>query len=195
MPSRPHLKTLLLPLALCATVALSGCITAYRDIDEARLHAAAPAKTLPALKYAVSGSSLLNGHLAIRETFDKQSPFLKTEQVTAPETPPADDLYVKATVENLPPSIPAGVAAYVSYSTLFLLPFWSTQDGSRVLFDVYRHGAHQKRYEYELHRRTFGWIVLTPFIWANAINHTEHDAFEYATKQFLADAAPVLSAP
>ncbi|MEL0028961.1 MAG: hypothetical protein VW625_09945, partial [Perlucidibaca sp.] len=112
----------------------------------------------------------------------------------APAVTPDYGLYSKTTVENMPPSIPAGIAAYVSYSTLFLLPFWSTEDGSRLLFDVYRDGQHQKRFEYPLHRSTVGWAPLLLLVWINAAKPGEQDAFRAAARQFLSDAGPLLHA-
>ena len=144
-------------LALASSLTLSGCITSYSGFDASRLaQAPSPARQAGELRYSIYGGGLLNGQIAVREVFDHEAPFTRIEQITtpmqadgyaAPAPVPASGLYVKTTVENLPPSIPAGLAAYVSYSTLFLLPFWSTEDGSRLLFDIYRDGRHQKRYE------------------------------------------------
>lgn len=187
---------------LCSTLLLSGCITSYSGFDVSRLDKpAGAARGEGQLRYSIYGGGILNGQIAVREVLDREAPFTRIEQVTtpmqadgyaAPAAIPAHGVYIRATVENMPPSIPAGIAAYVSYSTLFLLPFWSTEDGSRLLFDVYRDGQHQKRHEYALHRSTYGWAPLLLFIWANAATHSEQDAFRAATRQFLIDAASLL---
>ncbi len=189
-------------LTLCSSLTLTGCITTYSGFDNRR-SADVPTtdRQQGQLRYSIYGGGLLNGQIAVREVLDREAPFAKVEQVTtplqadgyaAPAPIPASGLYVRTTVENMPPSIPAGIAAYVSYSTLFLLPFWSTEDGSRLLFDIYRNGEHQKRYEYLLHRSTFGWAPLLLLVWMNAVTSSEQDAFRAATRQFLNEAAPLL---
>lgn len=190
---------------LCGSLLLTGCITSYSGFDPSRLGAVpAAARQEGQMRYSIYGGGLLNGQIATREVLDHEAPFTRVEQITtpiqadgyaAPAAIPASGLYVRTTVENMPPSIPAGIAAYVSYSTLFLLPFWSTEDGSRLLFDVYRDGQHQKRYEYALHRSTYGWAPLLLLVWLNASKPSEQDAFRAATRQFLAEAAPLLQAP
>lgn len=160
-----------------------------------------PSREAGELRYSIYGSGLLNGQIAVREVFDHEAPFRKVEQVTtpiqadgyaAPAPIPSSGLYIKTTVENMPPSIPAGIAAYLSYSTLFILPFWSTEDGSRLLFDVYRDGQHQRRFEYPLHRSTYGWAPLLLLVWVNGVTPGEQDAFRAATRQFLSEAAALL---
>ncbi|MGQ0698548.1 MAG: LIC12231 family lipoprotein [Panacagrimonas sp.] len=182
------LRSLCIFLTLSFATALGGCMT-YGGFDKTRLDQSSPAKGPGPLRYSVGGTSLMNGHTAIREVFDHESGFDKTEQV---EKQPSDGLYVKATVENVAPNVGAGVATYVSYATLFIIPAWSTNDGSRLLFDVYRDGAHQQRYEYRIQRKTFMWLPMVLFAWVNLFTTSEGEAFEAVTKQFLLDATPQL---
>lgn len=168
---------------------VSGCMT-YRGFDGERLEEGAPAQRAESLRYSIDGASLFNGHSAIRQVLDKESGYAKVEQVTAQ---PPTGLYVKATVETVPPSIGAGVANYASYATLFLLPAWSTQDGAHAFFDLYRDGVHLHRYDYRIQRKTFVWLPMLPVAWVNVFTYDEDDAFEAVTKQFLADAAAQMS--
>lgn len=187
---------------LCTSLLLGGCISSYSGFDARHLgEVPPPTRQSGELRYSIYGAGLLNGQIAVREVFDRETPFARVEQITTPmqadgyATPapvPTSGLYIKTTVENMPPSIPAGIAAYASYSTLFLLPFWSTEDGSRLLFDVYRDGQHQKRFEYPLRRSTYGWAPLLLVIWVNGMKPGEQDAFRAATRQFLAEASSLL---
>jgi hypothetical protein len=199
------MRHLLAIATLAASTLLTGCITSYSGFDTSLVDKApAISQQQGHLRYSIYGGGLLGGQIAVREVFDRDAPFTKVEQIVTPIQPdgyaappqtPTSGLYVKTTVENMPPSIPAGLAAYISYSTLFLLPFWSTEDGSRLLFDVYRDGEHQKRFEYALNRSTYGWAPLLLLVWVNAFKPSEQDAFRAATRQFLNDAAPLLKTP
>ena len=159
----------------------------YRGFDEAKVDDPIPVVGPGPLRYSVAGNSLMNGDASIRQVFDKESGFTKVEQVEI-TAPPAEGLYVKSTVENMPPSVGSGVSMYVSYATIFIIPAWSTSDGSRLLFDVYRDGAHQKRYEYAVQRKTFVWLPMVLFLWVNFFTTSESEAFEAVTRQFLREA-------
>ena len=131
----------------------------YGGFDEKRLEEPAPAVGAGPLRYSVTGYSIFDGINAIQKTLDKKSGFAHTEQVP-PQTTPDSGLYVRATVQNASPHIGAAASMYVSYATLFIIPAWSTTDGNHVLFDVYRDGQHQQRYEYRIHRKTFVWLPM-----------------------------------
>lgn len=177
-------------LVLLLGAAQSACMT-YGGFDEKRLEKPAPAVGAQPLRYSVTGYSVFDGINAIQQTFDKESGFSRTEQVPA-QTTPESGLYVRTTVQNASPHFGAAASMYVSSATLFILPAWSTTDGNHVLYDVYREGVHQERYEYRIHRKTFVWLPMVLFVWVNLFTTSESEAFEAVTKQFLVDAHPRL---
>ena len=187
MPRSLSLRWLAGPLLL---LSLSGCMT-YGGYDKAAAKQAVPPAGAGPLRYSLTGNSLLNGDAAIRQVFDHDSGFGKVEQVEPGEVP--SGRYVRATVENVAPSVGSGISMYVSYATLFILPAWSTQDGSRLLFDVYRDGNHLQRFEYQVERKTFVWLPMVLFAWVNLLTPSESEAFEAITRQFLREAQPLLA--
>jgi hypothetical protein len=89
------------------------------------------------------------------------------------------------------PSIPAMVFGYISASTLTLTPFWSTQDGSDLFFEVFKDGERVKTFHYEVRRKGFVWLPMLPVAWVNFFTYSEEDAFRASAYKFFADARPI----
>lgn len=178
-------------LLLAVVLLLNGCVIGYSKYPKEQLSEPFPAKQYDQqLYYYVSGSSLLGGYLSLRDSFSLNSPFKNVEER---ENVPDQGLYVKADIQSLPPSIAAVVFVYLSYSTLTILPCWSTKDGSIVHYSVYQDGKLQKTYDYEIRRKGAAWIGLLPFAWANLITASEDEVFEATAKQFFIDSKKYLA--
>lgn len=93
--------------------------------------------------------------------------------------------FLKVTIKQLPPSAAAAVFGYLSYATLTVLPFWSLNDGSSLLFEFYQNGELVRSKEYLIQRRTFVWLAMLPFVWVNGLTPSEQQAFANVTRDFL----------
>lgn len=175
----------LVSFVLVFAVLLNGCVVGYRKYPREQLSRPFPEKKYEKAYYFVEGLSIAGGHLALHDALELNSPFKVTEER---EEAPKEGLYIHAVVRGEPPSVLAVAFGYISLSTLTILPAWSTKDGARIRFDVYRNGVLVKAYSYEVRRNAFLWIGTLPFIWANLLTTSEHDAYEAIAKQFFVDA-------
>jgi hypothetical protein len=132
---------------------------------------------------------MFGGGEALREAFPKLSPFARTEPLSAP---PERGVFCRVTSERRAPSVASGVAAYVSYALLFLIPFWS-EEGYVVRYQVYRDGDEKKIFEYPIARKAFVWLLALPVSWVSLLTPSEKDAFEATAKQFFVDMMPYVT--
>ena len=159
----------------------TGCMT-YRNFPT-QSPASMPAKREATLHYNIDGSALFAGPSAIRDVLASDAPY---SSLSPSDKPGNSGDFLQVKIDQSPPSMPAVVFGYISYSTLTILPFWSNQDGSILTFTLYRNGAQQESKEYLINRGTFVWLGMLPFAWVNFMTPSEADAFRACARDFLA---------
>ncbi len=147
-------------IVACLMLMMNGCVIGYRKYPRAQLGQPAPEKQFKNVYYMIEGTSLAGGYLSIRETIKKESPFENAEERPGA---PSEGIFLKVHVETISPSIGAIIAGYISYSTLTLLPSWSSRDGARVQFTLYKDGQIIKSFDYETRRFIGVWLPLLPW--------------------------------
>jgi len=186
MSPRTPPQWLLLPLvtALIASLA-TGCVT-YRNFPREYVNAPPPHFGGKAT-YKVVGSSIAGGVRELGQVLESRS-FANMERV---EERPSQGYYVEVHVKGQAPAIPAMVFGYISFSLLTLTPFWSTQDGSDLYFEVYRDNQRLQTLHYEVRRMGFVWLPMLPIAWVNFFTYSEEDAFRAIANKFFEDARPL----
>ncbi len=175
----------LLAVALCLTVPAS-CITTWKEFPRPAPRAVA-ASSSETLYYEIDDvRGMFGGGEALREVLPKHAPFARVEPLSEP---PARGVFCRVTSERRAPSVASGIAAYVSYALLFLIPFWS-EEGYVVRYQAYVDGEEKKIFEYPIARQSFFWLVALPFSWVSLLTPSERDAFEATAQQFFVDAMP-----
>lgn len=180
-------KSGLLTLIILFIATINGCVSYgnYPKIDNVQTE-----DEYPDLKLTLSGTKGWGGGArALEGVLIREGNFKSVEKLSEKEN---KGLLINANVRGVSPSISAAAFGYLSYSTLTFLPFWSTQDGYEIDFEVYNNGKRLKNYNYSFNRRTFVWMPMILFVWVNYFTPSEKDAFEAITRQFLKDAEPVL---
>lgn len=175
-------------VAAVVSLMLTSCLVTYRQFPREKVGAQAPTKAYSRLYYLVEGTSLAGGHQALAEALKTKSPFQETEIA---EDAPAQGVFVKAIVKTQNFSAPSIIFGYLSYATLTLTPSWTLRSGSDLLFEVYFDGKRVKTFDYKVRRKGFVWLVLLPFVWANAFTYSEEQAFDATALQFFDDADPL----
>jgi len=115
------------------------------------------------------------------------------------QNPPKVGVFCKVDFERIPPStvvqnflesqlqfINLGTLALIPAITL--LPYYTDEGGTTVIYSLYQDGQLHKEYRYPIHKRGAGWFGLLPFAWINYFTTDLADAVEGATFQFLIDA-------
>jgi len=166
-------------IAVMLSLLLSGCMT-YKNIPTVSTNE--PSRRLGKLYYNVEGGSLFAGPIVVREEIVKSAPYTDVLPIDK-EISVGDYLSVK--IEQTPPSVAASAFGYISYSTLTILPFWSTQDGSILRYSLYRNRVPVATKECVVSRGTFVWLPMILVAWVNAITPSEVDAFRACTRDFL----------
>lgn len=184
-PRQPYFAILAAALVLWTA---TGCVT-YRNFPRDYVKSP-PAKTAGTLTYKIVGSSAAGGVRELQEVMQKKSPCDSAERT---EGPPSSGYYVEIRIKGMAPSIPAMVFGYLSVSTLTLTPFWSTQDGSDLFFEVFKDGERVKTFHYEVRRKGFVWLPMLPIAWVNFFTYSEEDAFRAIAYQFFADARSIFA--
>jgi hypothetical protein len=169
-------------VVLVACCAVAGCMT-YAGIPDGGKPAAGSSKAPSTLHYSIEGSSLFAGPNAIRSVLAAEAPY---QAVGAAEKPPVSGDYLSVKIVQNPPTAPALLFGYISYATLTILPFWSTNDGATLTFTLYREGKQALVREYVLQRKLFVWILMLPLVWVNLITPSEEEAFAASARDFLA---------
>lgn len=185
------MKKALSLLAVSLTVFLTGCMT-YRDFPTEYVGKAPEAKPYSKLHYKLNqfeAISLGGATDTMRGIFRSKTPFQETEAV---DDIPAKGVFCMVSFESKPLSLGSLAAGYLSYSTLTLLPAWSTRDGYFVKYDLYVDGEKKRRYEYEITRKAAVWAGLLPFVWVNALTYSEQEALEATAFKFFKESEPIL---
>lgn len=84
------------------------------------------------------------------------------------------------------------VFGYLGLGTLTILPFWSTEDGYDIQYEVRKDGKLVKAFQYEVRRSGFIWLPMLVVSWVNIFTYSEREAFEATAYKFFDDAATVL---
>jgi hypothetical protein len=169
-------------VCLLSAAMLQGCIT-YKDYPKK------PDLSLiqdddNSVVVRIEGFTSGGGFNALADQFRHHTPFNDVE-FTADKID--EGIFIDVDVQAILPSTPAMVFGYLSVSTLTILPFWSTQDGSLVIFTVYKDGDRVKSFDYSVRRKGFVWILMLPLVWVNLFTPSEADAFEAISNQFFID--------
>jgi len=136
------------------------------------------------------------GYHAVGRTLTASGMF---SDLTEIENLPKAGFFCKVDFEPIPPStvvqnylasqlqfINQGVLALIP--AVNLLPYYTDEGGTTVIYTLYQNGQLQKVYRYPIHKKGVGWIGLLPFAWINYFTTDLEDAVEGATFQFLIDA-------
>jgi hypothetical protein len=176
-----------LVVTLLCLVLGTSCITAWNEFPRPT---ETPAKTSGTLFYEIEEvTGMFGGGEALREAFPEYAPFARVEPLG---DPPGDGLFCRVTSERRAPNVASGIAGYVSYAFLFLIPFWSNE-GYVVRYQVYVDGDERKIFEYPISRRSFFWALALPVSWVSLLTPSERDAFEGTVKQFFVDLMPYVA--
>jgi hypothetical protein len=172
---------------------LTGCMT-YRDFPTEYVGKAPTTKPFKKLSYKINKSNTLSlggGPGTLREVFRSKSPFMETEAV---DEIPAKGLFCMVSVEPKDMSLGVIAAGYISYSTLTILPVWSTKDGYFLQYDLYVDGEKKQRFEYEITRKAAVWAGLLPIVWVNALTYSEEEAVQATANKFFKESEPLILA-
>ena len=136
------------------------------------------------------------GYGAVGRTFAASGMFSDLHEI---QQPPKAGLFFKVQFEPIPPStvvqyflesqlqfINLGILALIP--ALTLLPYYTDEGGTSVVYSLYQDGRLLKVYRYPIYKKGVGWIGLLPFAWINYFTTDLADAVEGATLQFLIDA-------
>ena len=136
------------------------------------------------------------GYRAVGRTLTASGMFSDLIEI---ETPPIAGLFCKVDFEPISPStvvqsylesqlqfINLGILALIP--ALTILPYYTDEGGTTVIYSLYQDGRLQKVYRYPIYKKGGGWIGLLPFAWINYFTTDLADAVEGATLQFLIDA-------
>lgn len=174
-------------LLLISTLFINGCVSYgnYPDIKTTTT-----AKQNPHLKFQYTGTTgWFGGGKSIEATLRNEGNFKSVEKLNGIED---DGLFINIKTKPSSPSVAAALFGYISFSTLTFTPFWSTQDGYEILFEVHKDGKRLQNYNYDFNRNTFIWMPMIVLSWINFFTPSEEDAFVAVTRQFLKDAQPIL---
>jgi hypothetical protein len=115
------------------------------------------------------------------------------------QSPPKAGMFCKVDFERIPPSTVVqqylesqlqfiNLGALALIPALTLLPYYTDEGGTTVIYSLYQDGLLRKEYRYSIHKKGAGWVGLLPFAWINYFTTHLADAIEGATFQFLIDA-------
>lgn len=187
------MKRFIAAVVLVVVAGLStGCMT-YRDFPVDMVGKAPVEAPYKKISYKIDkfeALSLGGGEAALKEALRKRHPFQDADVV---EDMPKTGLFYLVTVEQKPVSLSVLAAGYLSYSTLGILPAWSTKDGFVIRYDLFVNGEKTNKYEYEVTRKSAVWLGLLPFIWVNLLTYSEADAIQATAYQFFKEAGPVFA--
>jgi len=123
-------------LLITACLITSGCMT-YRDFPKDMIGKPPTAKPYKKISYKIDkfqALTLAGGDEALKEALRRKTPFQISEPV---EAMPEKGIFCLVTVEPKPISLAVVGAGYLSYSTMGILPVWSTKDGFRIRYDLF----------------------------------------------------------
>ena len=136
------------------------------------------------------------GYRAVGRTLTASGMFSALNEI---QSLPKAGLFCKVQFEPIPPStvvqyflesqlqfINLGILALIP--ALTLLPYYTDEGGTTVIYSLYQDGQLLKVYRYPIYKKGAGWFALLPFAWINYFTTDLADAVEGATLQFLIDA-------
>jgi len=197
-------------ILLVLLVTLSGRIVTYRDFPNATLESL-PKDHKPKLLYyhvePMAGTHLVlipslypqiphidpigqPGYHQVAQTLETSGLF--SALIVVPDLPETG-VYCSIGFEERKPSAILGTwggsdLRLAFFIVLGLLPYYTGDSGTTVVYTLYRDGQHMQTYRYPITKQGAGWIVLLPFAWLNFFTNDLKDAVRGTTLQFLIDA-------
>jgi hypothetical protein len=194
-------------------VTLSGCIVTYRDFPNATLESLPKNYERKLLYYHIApmGNTHLvwipslypgfpqvdpigqPGYHQVAQTLETSGLF--SALIVVPDLPETG-VYCSIGFEERKPSDVwfqwlqrGGGDPWVAFSILLgLLPYYTGDGGTTVVYTLYHDGQRMQTYRYPITKKGAGWIVLLPFAWLNFFTNDLKDAVRGTTLQFLIDA-------
>ena len=170
-------------------MSLSGCIVTYRDFPNATIESLPKNHEPKPLYYHVApmgGTHLVwipsfyplfpqidpigqPGYHQVAQTLETSGLF--SALIVVPDLPETG-VYCSIGFEKREPSAPwfrwGGGSPWVAFSILLgLLPYYTGDGGTTVVYRLYRDGQHMQTYRYPITKKGAEWIVLLPFAWLN----------------------------
>jgi hypothetical protein len=198
------LRSLICPVLL---VTLSSCIVTYRDFPNATLESLPKNHEPKPLYYHVepmAGTILVlipslyplfpqidpigqPGYHQVAQTLESSGLF--SALIVVPDLPETG-VYCSIDFEKrMPSALWTGADLRGAFFiVLGLLPYYTGEGGTTVVYTLYRDGQRMQTYRYPITKKGAGWIVLLPFAWVNFFTNDLKDAVRGATLQFLIDA-------
>jgi hypothetical protein len=194
-------------ILLILLVTLSGCIVTYRDFPNATLeslpknHAPKPLYyhiepmggtvwiLIPSMYPQIPHIDPIGqpGYHQVAQTLETSGLF--SALIVVPDLPETGVYCSIGFAEVMPSVLWSGSELRGAYYSAFgLLPYYSDEGGTIVVYTLYRDGQHMHTYRYPITKKGAGWIVLLPFAWVNFFTNDLKDAVRGATLQFLIDA-------
>jgi hypothetical protein len=194
-------------ICLVLLVTLSGCIVTYRDFPNATLESLPKNHEPKPLYYYVepmAGTILVlipslypqfpqidpigqPGYHQVAQTLESSGLF--SALIVVPDLPETG-VYCSIDFEKrMPSALWTGADLRGAFFiVLGLLPYYTGEGGTTVVYTLYRDGQRMLTYRYPITKKGAGWIVLLPFAWLNFFTNDLKDAVRGATLQFLIDA-------
>lgn len=179
-------------LIFLISLSLMQCITYTRFPKEKVDSPPKKMKTNGTLSYYVydaTGFRFFGGAAALTRVLKTQSPFGDSVEL---DQEPATGQYLKVVIKKVDPHIAALIFGYLGLGTLTVLPFWSTEDGYDIQYEIKKDGKLVKAFQYEVRRSGFIWLPMLVVSWVNAFTYSEKEAFEATAYKFFDDAASIL---
>jgi hypothetical protein len=202
-----HIEVTLWLLLAGITMSLSGCVVTYRDFPNATLESLPKNHEPKPLYYHVepmAGTILLlipslypqfsnidpigqPGYHQVAQTLEASGLF--SALLVVPDLPETG-VYCSIDFEvRMPSALWSGSDLRLAfYIVLGLLPYYTGEGGTTVVYTLCRDGQLKQTYRYSITKNGAGWIVLLPFAWVNFFTNDLKDAVRGATLQFLIDA-------
>lgn len=189
------------------TMSLSGCIVAYRDFPNATLESLPKNHEPKPLYYhaePMAGTILVlipslypqfpqidpigqPGYHQVAQTLESSGLF--SALIVVPDLPETGVYCSIGFEKRMPSALWSGSDIRIAfYIVLGLLPYYTGDGGTTVVYTLYRDGQRMQTYRYPITKKGAGWIVLLPFAWLNFFTNDLKDAVRGATLQFLIDA-------
>ena len=194
-------------ILLVLLVTLSGCIVTYRDFPNATLESLPKNHEPRPLYYHVepiAGTFLVifphlyplfpqidpigqPGYHQVAQTLEASGLF--SALIVVPDLPETGVYCSVDFTARIPSALRTGSdLQFAFYIALSLLPYYTEDGGTTVVYTLYRDGQQTQTYRYPITKKGAGWIVLLPFAWLNFFTNDLKDAVRGATLQFLIDA-------
>lgn len=139
--------------------------------------------------YDSTGFRFFGGAAALTRVLKNENPYGSSLEL---DQEPQTGQYVKVVIKKVDPNIAALIFGYLGLGTLTVLPFWSTEDGYDLQYEIKKDGKLVKAFQYEVRRSGFIWLPMLVVSWVNAFTYSEKEAFEATAYKFFDDAAPIL---